>query len=514
MNDRSHRWQCVSHAAWVVLATTILAACSSKAEKVFEPGRTTAPVEAVVEQPFHSTPFVPAGRIFYVAGDAPGASDDNNGLHPTYQNALDGPWRTIRHAAEVMGPGDTTYVRGGVYSEAGIIFARSGEPDKPIALISHGGEEVIIDGSESEEYESGIGMINGRGHYIIEGFTIRNMPWSGIATDEETSELYHNITIRSCVLYQNGWSGIDLAAVDGFLVENVEAFNNHYYGINITASKDGVLSSANGIVRDSSFHDHTGQEGHGLAINQGHDIVVSDNETYHNRIHGTDVSDWPKRGEVSHHITVERNFSYDNGVAGFSINSDSHHVVYRNNVAWRNGAEWAEDGTSSGFLCYEGCWHVSWYNNVSVANSDAEFFIEDEWAAYTHPDDALLIFQNNVTFENGLPEWDDQRPALVVLGDNWDLVATYNNWGGVAGENVVVVLVNAVRNHSDSYTSQEINAGAFQTGNISHVPEFEDMDSGDWRPRIGSPLIDAGIDLGQPFCGEAPDLGAYERCSP
>jgi hypothetical protein len=491
---------------------SVLAGCSSGVEETFEPGPTTIPQASLVEQPSETTPFAPDGQVFYVATNEPGASDDNNGLYPTHRGGRDGPWRTIQHAADTLRQGDTAHVREGVYFEAGITFANSGEPGAPIALLNYEGETVVIDGSEAQETLPGIVIVQGRGHYVIEGFTIRNMPWSGIATDEQTSEPYHDITIRNCILYENGWSGIDLAAVDGFLVEDVEAYSNHFYGMNIAASADGSLSSSNGLVRNGSFHDHTGEEGHGLAINQGHDIVVSDSEAYHNLIHGFDVSDWPKRGDVSHDIMFERNSSYDNGVSGFSINSNSHHVVFQNNAAWQNGAEWTGKGTATGFLCYGGCWHVEWYNNVSVANTAAGFEVENQLGR--NADDALLVFRNNVTYQNGLPEWGDQRPGLVINGDDWELVATDNNWGGVPGQNVIVVAVNVVRNRGDLYTSQDVNDGAFQTGNTSLEPQFEEVEAADWRLKAGSPLIDAGRDVGQPFCGDAPDMGAIESCTP
>jgi hypothetical protein len=448
------------------------------------------------------------GSVYYVAVDEPGASDDNNGLYPTYQSGPDGPWLTIQRAAGAMMAGDVTYVRAGTYYESGISFAHSGLPGAPITLVNYPSEEVVIDGSGSTDETPGIWIAEGRDHYVIQGFTIRYMYYSGITTDDDTTETFQGITIRDCILHDNGWSGIELVAVDGFVVDNVEAYDNDYYGLNITGSKDGTLSAANGIVRNSSFHHHTfldpadNDGGHGLAINQGHDITVSDSVAYHNTIHGFDVSDWPKYGELSYNITFERNLSYDNGVAGFAINSDSHHVVYRNNVAWRNGAAWAGLGVMSGFWCYAGCWHVEWYNNVSLENSDAGFWVEDEWGSYSTPGDNLLVFKNNIAYNN------DPRgyaAALVIMGDNtWQVVATHNDWSVSPGFELAVI------NQGTEYTPEEINSGAFQTGNISVDPQFVDAAGADVHLQPGSPCIDTGVDVGLPYLGLAPDMGAFE----
>jgi hypothetical protein len=471
------------------------------------PAPKTIPTQAEPSPPASSSP---TGQVYYVAANEPGASDDNNGLYPTHQGGQDGPWLTIQHAANTMTAGETTYVRAGTYYESGISFAHSGAPGAPITLANYQSEEVVIDGSQSTDEIPGIWIVEGRDHYVIQGLAIRNMGWSGIATDKKTTEPFQGITIRDCIMYNNGWSGIDLAAVDGFVVENVEAYDNAYYGLDITGSDDGGLSAANGAVRNSSFYNHTGDEGHGLAINQGHDITVSDSVAYHNTIHGFDVSDWPKYGELTYNITLERNLSYDNGVAGFAINSDSHHVVYRNNVAWRNGADWAGQGSCSGFLCYRGCWHVEWVNNVSLENTDAGFWVEDKVGIYGTPEDTLLVFKNNIAYNNGRPEWNESRSALVVEGEAWEVMTTHNNWGVVPGLNALAVIINLVGDEGDIYTTDDINNGAFQTGNISVDPQFVDATVPDVHLQPGSPCIDAGVDVGLPYLGPAPDMGAFE----
>jgi hypothetical protein len=142
--------------------------------------------------------------VYYVATGEPGASDDNNGLHPTYQDGQDGPWLTIQSVAGAMAAGDVTYVRAGTYYESGIFLAHSDAPGAPITLTNCRSEDVVIDGSQAADDCPGIRIVEGRGHYVIQGFTSRHMGWSGIATDEDTTEPFQDIAIRDCILRDNG----------------------------------------------------------------------------------------------------------------------------------------------------------------------------------------------------------------------------------------------------------------------------------------------------------------------
>ena len=93
------------------------------------------------------------------------------------------------------------------------------------------------------------------------------------------------------------------------------------------------------------------------------------------------------------------------------------------------------------------------------------------------------------------------------------MIATHNNWGGVPGLNALVVIVNVVGDEGDiytRYTRDDINNGAFQTGNISVDPQFVDATVPDVHLLPDSPCIDAGVDVGLPYLGSAPDMGAFE----
>jgi hypothetical protein len=452
-----------------------------------------------------------AGNVYYVAAADPGAEDSNDGLAPEYEGGTTGPWRTIHRALSAMGPGDTVLVRAGTYYEAGLEFADSGRTDTPITLAAYEDEEVVIDGSQASGALSGILIKSGQGHLVIQGLIIQNMPDCGISTQEDSQALHQDLSILNCKLRNNGWSGLRLAAVDGFVVENVEAHSNGFYGLNIISSEDGGLSSANGVVRGSVFHDHIGPEGHGLAINQAHHITVVNCVAYHNLIHGFDISDWPKGEPVSHDIVFQGNSSYDNGVAGFSVNSDSHHVLYLGNAAYRNGADWAGRGSASGFWCYEGCWQVEWSNNLAAANSDAGFFVEDQAGTYAGYENTAVIYRNNISYLNGRDDW-DERLGLRIIGSGWQVVSQNNNWAGVPGAEVYVVEIDMEEQPHLLLTAEQVNAGLFQSGERSIDPGFLDPAQEDWRLASDSPMIDAGLDLGYPFCGLAPDLGPHEYC--
>jgi hypothetical protein len=261
------------------------------------------------------------------------------------------------------------------------------------------------------------------------------------------------------------------------------------------------------------FENHTGDEGHGMAVNQGHHIMVRGCVARHNRSHGFDVSDWPKGPPLSHHVTLQSNLAEDNGGAGFSVNSDSNHVLLRGNVAWSNGAAWA-GGAFSGFICYEGCWEVRWENNVAAGNSDSGFKVLDAAGEYATPQNRRLAFVNNVTTDNGVAEWDECM-GLYVSDGGWELDVRHNNWHGCDNADAVVAGLGMADDRDmaadpKAMTGREV-PGRLGAGNVSVQPGFEDAAAGDFRLRAGSPMIDAGADTDRPFRGAAPDMGAFER---
>ncbi|MBL8830174.1 MAG: hypothetical protein JNM18_24570 [Planctomycetaceae bacterium] len=74
--------------------------------------------------------------------DAKNGNDSADGSEAT-------PWKSLRHATRQLRPGDTLYLRGGVYYER-VSLTRSGTAEAPITIASYPGELATIDGGLHE----------------------------------------------------------------------------------------------------------------------------------------------------------------------------------------------------------------------------------------------------------------------------------------------------------------------------------------------------------------------------
>jgi hypothetical protein len=74
--------------------------------------------------------------------DAKSGSDENAGTQAK-------PWKTFAHAAGQLAPGDTLYLRGGVYFEHAAVTV-SGTSGKPLTIRAYPGELVVLDGGIPE----------------------------------------------------------------------------------------------------------------------------------------------------------------------------------------------------------------------------------------------------------------------------------------------------------------------------------------------------------------------------
>lgn len=122
-------------------------------------------------------------HVYYVATDG---NDDNPGT-------IDKPWATWQKAVMESLPGDTTYIRGGIYQPVDFIgytssigmainpndgMGVSGTADAPICYFNYPGERPVLDGSlmttNIHGWLGGIGVLYAE-YIYIRGLTVRHI---------------------------------------------------------------------------------------------------------------------------------------------------------------------------------------------------------------------------------------------------------------------------------------------------------------------------------------------------
>jgi hypothetical protein len=180
--------------------------------------------------------------------------------------------------------------------------------------------------------------------------------------------------------------------------------------------------------------------------------------------------------------------------AGSSQAGTGRHII-RNCVAWNN--------YSSGFYANHSSVGNYWYNNTSYNNRGNQFNMwASSWDAAGNRTDGVVltganahVMKNNIAFPN----------KTAYIGGDY-ASGEYNTWNlNITPANSDFV---SVADPSLTTTGKDISALAGALGPRKPDGSLPDIDF--LKLKSGSQMIDRGTDVGIPFVGKAPDLGAYE----
>lgn len=260
---------------------------------------------------------------------SPAGNDNNPGTESR-------PFKTMRKAGEMAtSPGDTVYIRGGVYGggwDAHLSPQASGTAQAPITFRAYPGELPILDGSDLEDDGSGVEPTEvSVSHVRFMGLVARNWPSSG---------------------FSNGW-----LSASGEPAPDAVAPSSDLEFINCIADNNGIngfaFNSASNVRFERNISLHNGQllpswsSGFSLYAAKG-TSVVNGNIAFEN----IDVSDNRSDG------------------SGFILDEDSSGALFVNNIAFRNGGSCIRLTLSGGGQLL---------NNTCVQNGqDANVMFNDE----------------------------------------------------------------------------------------------------------------------------------------
>lgn len=360
----------------------------------------------------------------------------------------DRPLATIKQAASLAGPGKLIYMRGGKYPLSAAVSVKQppGTAQAPIRLWAFPGEQPELD------FATGGGTLSkglsiDASYWHVKGLIVENSAGRGIQVSTGTG-----IVIEACTTRYNGDMGLVVSnGASNVLILNCDSHHN--------------FGAANGGENADGF---------GAKSNVGTGVVFRGCRAFQNADDGWDLYGAPSAVRLENcwaykngdNFTNASNFNGDgNGFKlGHSAGDLAHHVAV-NCLAWGNyGANGFEDNNNTGGLTL--------YNNVAYKNKGAGF----ETINVTKH-----IVKNNISLLNG-------RADDVLVGSD----ESHNSWNGLAATENDFVSVD-----------DSVAVGARQADGSLPATDFLHLKS-------SSALIDKGVDVGLPFLGAAPDLGAYE----
>lgn len=277
------------------------------------------------------------------------ATNGNNSSSGTSSN----PWRTVTYAVSKMVAGDTTYVKGGVYSEGVVRFAKSGTSSAPIKLLNAPGAFPVISCTPPANGASSMVLLtagSGKaaiGWITIEGFEIRNCH-NGIKFKN-----LHNSTIRRNWIHHSVGSGIvgngtkivlDRNKINSngsptvgahgiytngsyYTVTNNLVYANQHYGVQLNGSSSSTYNSS---VHPGPEYAHS------------YNWTIANNTFAYERA-ASGMVVW---GSTCNNARIENNIFYENGIASSSagtqginfISTTCKGIVIRNNLAYASGS--------------------------------------------------------------------------------------------------------------------------------------------------------------------------------
>lgn len=358
------------------------------------------------------------------------------------------PFATLAKAASLANPGNLIYVRGGTYNwSAQVGLTRNGTPSQRIRVFAYPGEKPIFDFSNQT---SGYGISIGGRCWHLKGLEVANAADTGIHITGSTN------IIEQCVMRGNKDTGLQLRdpSATGNLILNCDSYRN-YDPANHGENADGFTAK----------------------FNLGEGNVFSGCRAWENSDDGWDL--WQATGSV----TLTNCWAWRNGTNawndtafqgdgnGIKLGGDyffGPHRVYRCVVFRNPGAGFDQNNNNAG---------QTLYHNTAWANGKANYNLNHGTNITPH------VVCNNLSIAGGSS--DSFRSGTLATNNSWQVLSP-------------------AASTSDVLSINEALAASPRQADGS-LPAVDFL-----RPVPGGRLVNVGVNVGLPYNGSAPDLGAFE----
>ncbi|HTS16350.1 MAG TPA: right-handed parallel beta-helix repeat-containing protein [Verrucomicrobiae bacterium] len=411
-----------------------------------------------------------SAATFYVA---PTGNDANSG-------AIDAPLSNIAVAVNLVGAGDTIYLRGGTYSYSTTInLTNAGTPAAPIKLWAYPNEHPFIDFSSMADNDAN------------RGFRITTNAASGLGG------CYWYI--KGLEVYRAGDNGMKIEG-SGNIIEFCSFHHNHDSGLQIGLGDSDLdlpfRVCSNQIINCDSYLNYDPRHGGGNAdgfcckLHPGQGNVFRGCRSWENSDDGWDLY------KNQYDVTLDNCWTWHNGdpasfgtnsagnAEGFKLGGDTDFygprmvtrcIAFMNHFGGSGAGKAFHQNDHQGPITLLNC--LSFSNNYDYAlnNSGGTHTVENCVGFDPYGPDHKLVSSNSTSSD-------------IYINNSWNLPVTPN-----IADYVVL-------------TEDAAKAPRQADGSLPN--------NGFARLVAGSDLIDKGVNVGLPFNGPAPDLGPFEFSFP
>jgi hypothetical protein len=403
-----------------------------------------------------------AANTYYVAPT--GGSDSNAGTEAA-------PFATVGKAQSVASAGDTVLIRGGRFTfsgsgTVGVAFSKSGTASAPINYFAYPGEVPVFDLTSLSPANRVTGLDVHCNYIHLRGLEVMG--------------------VHQYQSGQDSW-GVRIQG-NGNVIENCNSHNNDAPGFFITSGADNLILNCDS--HNNYDYLESGGSGDGFGCHSsGGGNVLRGCRAFDNSDDGFDFIN------ASGSCTVEQSFSFRNGWVPPDSKNGTPGAAAGNGAGFKAGGYGSPPQVPStgaathtvqqcvsvgnraqGFYANHHPGRINFYNNTAYNNPANFNMLSDSGYPSSH------VIRNNVAFGTG--------GTISNLNGGTD---TFNSWN----------------------LSVSVSTADFQGVDLAEALGPRTADGGLPAMKFmhlvaGSDLIDVGTDVGLPFNGKAPDLGAFE----
>ncbi|MCX7985140.1 MAG: carbohydrate-binding protein [Bacteroidetes bacterium] len=387
--------------------------------------------------------------------------------------SIENPYYSLQKAVDIAMPGDIIYMRGGTYYYTStVLISKKGTAQQRFYVLAYSGEKPVLNYSRwqptSESVRSlarGIKVDTSAAYWYLKGLEICYAPDNGVKSEGA------HITFDQCIFHHNGDTGLQIGLNKD--TYSVNPRPDDYAAYNVVLNCDSYFNADPATSYENA-------DGFACKLYAGKGNYFYGCRAWYNCDDGWDCY------QTEHEIVIENCWAFHNGdpaMWGFSsFNGDGNGfklggdntpcpITVKNCVAFN--CRW---GAMCGF---------NDNNNASVINVlNCTAWNCGKCFKLQNP---LPILKNNLAFLplSGARFTRDLSSSAIEVNNSWNLTTVTADANDILDTTEAAAL--APRQPD----------GGLPTNNFAKLVPVSD-------------LIDKGVDIGIPFTGTAPDLGAYE----